>query len=128
MRRLLCLALLFGLAGCAGLPFFGHPRYVVFFKPNSSSLDQPAQTVVASAARAAKNNPLMKITVTGAADTDGNTPDNIRLSDARASAVATALIADGVAAGRVRAEGLGEVGSPPASEQASRRAIIHFGL
>jgi outer membrane protein OmpA-like peptidoglycan-associated protein len=128
MRRILCLGLLIGLAGCAGLPFFGHPRYVVFFRPNSSALDQPAETVIAGAARAARNNPLTTITVTGAADTDGNTPDNIRLSEARAGVVAAALVADGVPTARIHAEGLGEVGSPPASEQASRRAIIHFGL
>ncbi len=128
MRRILCFALLIGLAGCAGLPFFGHPRYVVFFTTNSAALDQPAQMVVASAAHAALNNPLTKLTVTGAADTDGSTPDNVRLSEARASGVAQALVADGVPAGRVRAEGLGEIPAGAASEQASRRAIIHFGI
>ena len=128
MRRMFCLALLIGLAGCAGLPIFGHSRYVVFFKTGSASLDQPARTVIAAAASAAKNNPLTKLTVVGAADTDGATPANIRLSESRASAVAEALIADGVAATRVHAEGLGEVGGLPASEQASRRAIIHFGV
>jgi outer membrane protein OmpA-like peptidoglycan-associated protein len=128
MRRIFCIGLLIGLAGCAGLPIFGHSRYVVFFKTGSATLDQPAQAVVAAAARTANAYPLTAVTVVGAADTDGTSPANVRLSEARASAVAAALVADGVTAARVHAEGLGEVGSLPASEQASRRAIIHFGL
>lgn len=128
MRRFLCLGLLIGLAGCAGLPFFGHPKYIVFFQTGSATLDKPAQAVVASAARAARANPVTALTVVGTADTDGNTPGNVRLSQARASTVAAALVVDGVAAGRVHAKGLGEVGSPPISEQAGRRATIHFGI
>lgn len=128
MRRFLCLGLLLGLAGCAGLPFFGHPRYVVYFKSGSATLDKPAEAVVAGAARAAKNNPLEALTVVGAADTDGSTPANIALSQARASAVAAALVADGVPPARVSAKGIGPVGTPPATEQAARSAIIHFGL
>ena len=128
MRRILCLGVLLVLAGCAGLPIFGHPRYVVFFQPRSAALDRPAQQVVAAAAKTARGNPLARLTVTGAADTVGTTPDNIRLSQERASAVAAALVADGVPPGRVSAKGIGEVGSLPASQQAARRAIIHFGL
>lgn len=132
MRRSTWLAVaaisLLGLSGCADLPFLhGRPRFVVFFQPNSAALRAPGRAVIANAARAAANHPLAPVTVVGAADTKGSTPDNIRLSNARAAAVAAQLIADGVASTRIAVEGLGPVGSPPASEQASRTATITIG-
>ena len=117
-----------GLSGCADLPFLhSQSRYVVFFQPNSAALRAPGRTVIAHAAHAAANNPRAPVTVVGAADSLGNTPDNIKLSNARAAAVAAQLIADGVSSTRVAAEGLGPVGSPPVSEQASRTATITIG-
>lgn len=130
MRRSLLIALpMLGLAGCAYVPFL-HTRhnYVVFFQPNSATLQSPAIAAIAKAAEAAKTVPGLPVTVTGAADTDGTTPDNIRLSNARATTVAAQLGADGVAGERITARGIGAVGSPPGSEQASRTATIHIGF
>jgi hypothetical protein len=130
MRRSILLSTLplLALAGCADLPFMQPSRnYVVFFQPNSTALSAPGLTVITKAATAAMNHPIDPVTITGAADTVGSTPDNVKLADARAGVVAAQIIADGVAATRVSAHGRGEVGSPPASEQASRTATIMIG-
>jgi|UPI00068E5798 outer membrane protein OmpA-like peptidoglycan-associated protein len=130
MRRSIVLSALplLALAGCANLPFM-HPdrSYVIFFQPNSAAVRAPGLSVITKAAKVAADYPLSPVTVSGAADTVGSTPDNIKLSNARASAVATQLIADGVPATRVSTQGLGAVGSPPASQQASRTATITIG-
>lgn len=117
-----------GLAGCADLPFMRPARsYVVFFQTGSAALRAPGLAVIAKAARVAANDADAPVTVTGAADIDGNTPDNVRLSNARAASVAAQLLADGVASSRIGVQGLGPMDSPPASEQASRTATIDVG-
>ncbi len=128
-RSILLSALpLLALGGCANLPFMQQPRnYVIFFQPDSAALRTPGLTVIAKAAKAAADNPTAPITVTGAADTVGSTSDNIKLSDTRATVVASQLNAEGVSASRITAQGLGPVGSPPASQQASRTATIMIG-
>lgn len=115
------------LSGCAYIPFLHPHHYVVFFQPNSTVLDKPGIAVIESAAHAAATVPLITVHVYGAADTAGTTPQNVKLAEARAAVVAEQLIADGVPSGRIAAEGLGEVGSPPSSSQASRTATIKIG-
>lgn len=124
-----CLAVAgIGLAGCADLPFMHpQPSYVVFFAPFKTNLNPPGIAVVAQAAHKAKIDLLSPVTVTGAADTVGNTPDNVALSNQRAAAVAAQLVADGVAPARITTEGIGPIGSPPDSKQASRTATIVIG-
>jgi OOP family OmpA-OmpF porin len=60
-----------------------------------------------------KEYPAVKLKVGGYTDTDGNDKANLKLSDDRAKACQAWLIAKGVAADRLEAEGYGE-GNPVA--------------
>jgi outer membrane protein OmpA-like peptidoglycan-associated protein len=124
--------MIFGIAGCAYLPFGGpppatSPETPVFFQPFSASLDPDAVSAVASAAAAAAQAPDAPVTVTGAADTVGSTEANKALSRERADAVAAQLEADGVASTRIHAYGIGEAGRPGNQAQVNRRVLIRIG-
>jgi outer membrane protein OmpA-like peptidoglycan-associated protein len=110
MRRraaLLVLALV-GLSGCTQVSSFisrqyapAQPRFVIFYSPWSSTLDETGRLVAASAARLALTEPASTIQVVGFASTVGADDANQTLSESRAQAVETQLIADGVDASRV---------------------------
>jgi len=126
------LGALLGTAGCSMMmtqnpPIPTTPATPVFFQPLSSTLDQPALTTIATAARAANEEPGDKVIVVGAADTNGASADNQALSKARAQIVAAQLASDGVDAARIHAYAIGEAGAPPDTKQASRRALIEIG-
>ncbi|MDE8345324.1 MAG: OmpA family protein [Acidocella sp.] len=139
MRKFLTFSALLGgsvfsLAGCASLPFFGHPAATapatpVFFQPASAALDGPALAAVKSAATAAMGKPDAEVIVVGAADSVGNTAANKLLAASRADAVAAALSADGVAKSRIYAESAGVAASPTPTgipAQFARRAMIRI--
>ena len=110
MRRhaaLLAFALV-GLSGCAEVDQFAsrqyypaQPKFVVFYSPWSSTLDPSSLSVVAGAAQLALKEPASTINVVGFASTVGPNDDNLTLSETRAQAVETQLIADCVDASRV---------------------------
>jgi OOP family OmpA-OmpF porin len=132
MRKYVMLSAVLGTAGCAMIdmgtpPAATAPATPVFFQPYSSSLDQPALSTIASAAKAANEKPDEKVTVIGAADNTGASDSNKILSKARAQTVATQLVTDGVEQSRVHAYGIGETGAPADMAQASRRAVIEIG-
>jgi outer membrane protein OmpA-like peptidoglycan-associated protein len=132
MRKFLLLSALMAMGGCAMLPFGGPPAATapttpVFFQPLSTALDADALSAIASAAAAAAQQPDESVTVVGAADTAGGTDANKALSRARARAVAAQLAADGVAAGRIHAWGIGEAGHAGNHAQANRRVLITIG-
>jgi outer membrane protein OmpA-like peptidoglycan-associated protein len=131
MRQIMVIGGILALGGCALNPFAGPPVPMtpdtpVFFQPLSTALDQPAQDTIAEAAKAADELPNNNITVIGAADSVGTTQANVALSKARAKAVAAQLEADGVAASRIRAVGVGETGAPGNTTQAARRVLIRI--
>jgi outer membrane protein OmpA-like peptidoglycan-associated protein len=110
MRRsaaVLAFALL-GLGGCAETSNYvarqyypAQPKYVIFYSPWSSALDEKGLSVVAGAAQLAMQEPDSTVQVVGFASTVGPDDANQSLSEARAQAVEAQLIADGVDASRV---------------------------
>ncbi len=121
-----------GLAGCAMLqtgPAPVSPAVVVFFQPQSAALDAPADSAIAAAAQAANAQAGAPVTVTGAADTVGNSQANELLSQSRAEVVADALVKDGVGQGRITVRGVGEAAAPAMADgsQFSRRVVIQIG-
>jgi outer membrane protein OmpA-like peptidoglycan-associated protein len=110
MRRraaLLAFALV-GLSGCAPVSHYvsrqyypAQPKFVIFYSPSASTLDQNSLSVVAGAARLALQEPTSTVQVVGFASAVAADDATQSLSEARAQAVATQLIGDGVDASRV---------------------------
>ena len=134
MKKFLMISVLYGLSGCASLPFMGPPASTapatpVFFQTFSAALDQSAISTIASAAKTANQKPNARITVIGAADGVGSARANKYLSETRAQVVADALVADGVAAERIHIRGMGIAPSAVAAgtpAQSSRRVLIEI--
>ena len=83
---------------------------VVFFVANSAGLDDPAQNTVRQAAAIATANPAAPVQVRGFAAPDAGTAEfNKVLAQARAQAVADALVAAGVPKGRIQISARGAV-------------------
>lgn len=79
--------------------FFDAGRYNL--KPESGAeLDEVVQLM--------KDNPTLKIQINGHTDNSGKTAENIVLSDNRAKAVTTYLVARGIAAARLSSKGWGD--------------------
>lgn len=74
----------------------------IFFEAWSALLEEPAKLALKEAAERAKQNPRLPILVVGFADPRGSREANITLSRLRARVVADELIANGVAASRIR--------------------------
>jgi outer membrane protein OmpA-like peptidoglycan-associated protein len=110
MRRrpaLLAFALV-GLSGCTPISHYvsrqyypAQPKFVIFYSPWGSTLDGNGLSAVAGAAQLALKEPTSTVQVVGFASTVGADDANQSLSEARAQAVETQLIADGVDASRV---------------------------
>ncbi len=123
MRRLLNVTLLLALGSCAMTAGGGQPPgFVVFFTERSSALEPAAVDVVAQAAAAAKAAPGKGVLVRGYTDSAGSRPDDVKLSQQRARAVADGLVADGVSPSRITQQGRGQTGNDPGVE--SRRVEI----
>ena len=123
MRRLLNVTFLLVLSSCAMTTGNGPPPgFVVFFTERSAVLEPAAIDVVAQAAAAAKAAPDKGVLVRGYTDSAGSKPDDVKLSQQRARAVADGLVADGVGASRITSQGRGQTGNDPGVE--SRRVEI----
>jgi hypothetical protein len=129
MRRLLAVA---GLAGVLATPAAlaqGGADYTVFFRFDSAELSTEARATVARAAEDFRATGSADIRVRGHTDTAGAGDYNLDLSRQRAEAVARALIADGVPAGAISANGVGQSDlaiqtADGVREQANRRVTI----
>jgi outer membrane protein OmpA-like peptidoglycan-associated protein len=110
-------------AGCA---LFTHEHYAVFFQPQSAEIDAQGRQILVTLAEKASQRPGAIVTVSGFADPEGIAPDNLKLSARRARAVADALVADGVPAGRIRRVSEGGVNYAGDSQE-SRRVEILLG-
>lgn len=115
-----------------GPPPVAAPRFIVYFEFDRATITPDGQSVVDAAANYAKNNSVGQVAVVGHADTSGSAAYNIKLSEKRAKAVASALVKDGVASDIVSTDWKGE--SDPAvatgdgvKEPLNRRATIDFG-
>jgi outer membrane protein OmpA-like peptidoglycan-associated protein len=108
-RRAALLAFaLFGLSGCASVSQFvsrqyypAQPKFVIFYGPYSSALDEGGLSTVAGAAELALKEPTSTVQVVGFASAVGSDDADQGLAEARTQAVETQLIADGVDASRV---------------------------
>ena len=116
--------ILAGLAGCAEQPMTraAPPEpvatmapdlvgawYQVVFENNSTDIDQRGALIVSSAAKSAADNPSSRLAVVGRTDRVGRAVANLTLSERRAERVRDALIAAGVAPGRIDTRWTGEI-------------------
>ena len=79
----------------------------IYFKTGSAELDSASNALLDSVADIANRCPSVKIEVSGHTDTTGGASANQSLSEARAKAVVTYLVAHGVAQTRITATGYG---------------------
>lgn len=95
----------------------------VTFAFNSAHLTSSSRSVLDQAAEGLKNHPLLKVEIQGYTDSVGTVAYNLRLSQHRAEAVRNFLIADGVAAGQLRARGYGPADPIASNHTAAGRAL-----
>jgi outer membrane protein OmpA-like peptidoglycan-associated protein len=136
-RAALLVFALVGLSGCSEVPQYvsrqyypAQPKYVTFYSPWSSALDETGLAVVAGAAQAALQDPNATVQVVGFASTVGAGDANQALSQERAEAVQTQLITDGVDASRVTsmARGATTYQFSPLEARRVEIDIIHAGF
>lgn len=80
---------------------------VIYFSFNSIDIQQNEETKLNAILKTLKENPNMKVTVTGWSDTKGSVAVNKRISCQRAEAVKTWLAKNGIEASRITAIGNG---------------------
>ena len=80
---------------------------VIYFTFNSIDIQQNEETKLNDILKTLKENPEMKVTVTGWCDTKGSMAVNKRISRQRAEAVKTWLVKNGIEASRITAIGNG---------------------
>ncbi len=80
----------------------------ITFENNSATLTAEGQAAVAKAADILRDNPTARVRIEGHTDSNGTPESNLLLSQARAQSVRDALVALGIAADRMTAEGFGE--------------------
>jgi outer membrane protein OmpA-like peptidoglycan-associated protein len=105
---------------------------VVFFDFDKSNLTSEAQQIVSQAVDAAKTSGAVRVVITGHTDTVGSSNYNQSLSERRASAVKTQMVADGLAEGEISTLGKGFTDplvptGPGVREPQNRRAVIDLG-
>ncbi|WP_428406902.1 OmpA family protein [Hyphococcus sp.] len=83
-------------------------NFTVYFDYDKSNLTPQASTLIQEAAARALENDIETVVVAGNTDTSGSSAYNQALSERRARAVRDGLIANGVAADRIRLEAFGE--------------------
>ena len=84
---------------------------VIYFTFNSIDIQQNEETKLNDILKTLKENPNMKVTITGWCDTKGSVAVNKRISRQRAEAVKTWLVKNGIEASRITAIGNGSDGS-----------------
>ena len=80
---------------------------VIYFTFNSIDIQQNEETKLNDILKTLKENPNMKVTVTGWSDTKGSVAVNKRISRQRAETVKTWLVKNGIEANRITAIGNG---------------------
>lgn len=106
--------------------------FIVFFDFNKSNLTPEAVSVVGEAVRTAQQSQAVRILVTGHTDTVGSDSYNQALSERRASAVKSQMVADGLSVGEITTVGKSfhdplVATGPNVREPQNRRAVIDLG-
>ncbi len=104
----------------------------LLFDSGRATLKPGGRRALENVARIMRNEPERNIAIEGFTDDRGSAETNRRLSERRARAVRRALVAAGVAPGRIAARGLGESypvasNASPAGRQLNRRVEILIG-
>jgi outer membrane protein OmpA-like peptidoglycan-associated protein len=81
--------------------------YGVFFDTGSAKIKPESEPALVEITKLLTNNPALKVFVVGHTDNVGTIELNLKLSGDRADAVAKALVARGIAPGRLKAAGVG---------------------
>lgn len=136
-RAVLFAVSMLGLSGCNNVSEYvarqyhpAQPKFVIFYSPWSSTLDEKGLAMVAAAAQAALNDPTSTVQVVGFASTVGTGDANQTLSETRAQTVENQLIADGVEGNRVTsmARGATTYQFSPIEARRVEIDIIHAGF
>src|SRR5215469_7906952 len=88
-----------------------NPRFLVYFDEFSAFLSDEAKTVIADAAKRARESGARRIVVQARASAIGTVETNKYLAQTRSSIVTDQLEADGIARTMVRQEPIGQTGS-----------------
>ncbi|MDX2484686.1 MAG: OmpA family protein [Pseudodonghicola sp.] len=120
-----------GRAGCADSLARASRAGGIQFSPGSTRLSGNSAPALDRVAEIAKGCAGLRLLIAGHTDSDGAAQANLRLSRARADAVAAALATRGIARSRLQTQGLGEAeplvpNSTPANKARNRR--IEFTL
>lgn len=89
---------------------------VIYFAFNSFAIQQNEETKLNAILKTLKENPNMKVTITGWCDTKGSVAVNKRISRQRAESVKTWLVKHGIEANRITAIGNGSDGTQDADK------------
>jgi OmpA-OmpF porin, OOP family len=87
------------------------PRFLVYFDEFSANLSDEAKSVIADAAKRAKDTSAKGIVVQARASATGTAETNKYLAQTRSSIVTDQLEADGIARTMIRQEPIGQTGS-----------------
>jgi OOP family OmpA-OmpF porin len=100
------------------------PRYVVYFDEFSANLSDEAKSVIADAAKRARETGAKAIIVQARASATGTPETNKYLAQTRSSIVTDQLEADGIARNMIQQEPIGQTGSSDPSVYNRRVDII----
>ena len=89
----------------------GGARFLVYFEEFSAFLSNEAKTIIADAAKRARETGAHRIVVQARASATGTAETNKYLAQTRSSIVTDQLEADGIARAMVRQEPIGQTGS-----------------
>jgi outer membrane protein OmpA-like peptidoglycan-associated protein len=87
------------------------PRFLVYFDEFSANLSDEAKTVIADAAKRARESGAKAVVVQARASATGTAETNKYLAQTRSSIVTDQLQADGIARTMIRQEPIGQTGS-----------------
>jgi OmpA-OmpF porin, OOP family len=87
------------------------PRFLVYFEEFSANLSDEAKTVIADAAKRARESGAKAVVVQARASATGTAETNKYLAQTRSSIVTDQLQADGIARTMIRQEPIGQTGS-----------------
>ncbi len=106
-------------------------RYSAYFAFGKASLTREGNEAVAAAAQGARDHQSSRLVLVGKADLTGTDAYNMALSHRRADTVRSALVADGVPAGSIDTQWVGERQPPEQTAQGTRdrgNRVVEIGL